>query len=436
MALIIISGCSPLQDDERTQDLSIENSSASAEDPILKEILIDKEDTESEVEEAALEASGFCKDDLYTNYLIKSYETQAQNKGKNSKKLRNNALHFATDVLKGPTSSYFGSMPVVMNRDVQFWVRYFKTKGKNTFLKWVLRGESLRKIIQPILREEGVPEELYYLAMIESGFNNKAYSSARATGTWQFMRGTAKAFNLKVEYWVDERKDPAKSTRAAARYLKDLYTRFGDWYLAIAAYNAGPGKINQAIKRGRTRDYWSIAQTKYIRRETKQYVPKILAAITVTAELEKHGFKYQADPNEDLPTDYVLVDRPIMISELENKLNLPKNTLRVWNPELIKGITPPKNYWQSEEGYQLRIPANMTEEFQKIKPKLSLVEIKDIKMYKIKSGDTLSAIARKHNTSISQIKAYNPSMSARRLRIGKNIAIPVPAIVTTKPKEG
>lgn len=403
---------------------------------------MDQEADEKDMEEAILRSSGFCKDDIYTKYLAAEYKKL--NKRKNFKSTRSQkqhdtrreaeSLHYATEILRGPIPAHYGGLPVIMNRKVQFWVNYYKTKGRHSFLKWLIRGENLRGIIQPILREEGIPEELFYLAMIESGFNNRAYSRASATGTWQFMSATAKAYDLSIGHWVDERKDPAKSTRAAARYLKQLYTRFGDWYLAIAAYNAGPGKINRAIRKTKSKDFWEIADSKYLKAETKNYIPKILAAITVASELQRHGFQYQTDPKEFLPTDYTYVKRPLKISEIAVKLNIKTSTLKNWNPELIQSITPPERIWKDKKGYKLRLASNLIDKFHEIEPQLSQVEIKDIKLYKIRKGDTLFAIARRHNISVNKIRSFNPNMSARALRVGRNIAIPIPAVITTRNK--
>ena len=248
----------------------------------------------------------FCLDDLYTDFLKKQYRTnlikKQGRKARWNRRQKLKASHYATETLASERKAYFGSIPVVLTPEVDFWINYFKTKGRTSFVKWLVRGENVREVIIPLLKQLGMPEELFYLSMIESGFNNRAYSRAKATGPWQFVAGTAKIYGLKMNYWVDERKDPVKSTIAAARYLRDLYKKFGNWYLAMAAYNAGPGKIRYAIRKLKTRDYWKISRSRYLRRETRNYVPKLLAALILGSNAEEHGFIIKPNPSEDVPT--------------------------------------------------------------------------------------------------------------------------------------
>ena len=180
------------------------------------------------------------------------------------------------------------TFPIVQNPYVQKWLDFFTVnkRGRRTFEKWMARSTRYIPIIKPILQEHGMPEDLIYLSMIESGFNPRAYSHAHAVGPWQFIRATGKRYGLNVEFWIDERRDIYKSTHAAARYLKDLYTMFGSWYLAAAAYNAGEGKVLRAVKRDQTRDFWKLERNKRnFRAETRNYVPKIIAAAIIAKTL-------------------------------------------------------------------------------------------------------------------------------------------------------
>lgn len=325
--------------------------------------------------------------------------------------------------MNGQISPYFGSIPVVVNNRVDYWVQYFKTSGRKEFLKWLIRGEGLKDKVKPILHDGGVPIEFYYLAMVESGFNTGAKSRARATGTWQFMRGTAQLYGLKVNHWVDERLDPVKSTIAAANYLRDLYAELGDWYLAMAAYNAGPGKIRSAIRRAGTRDFWQLAESRHIARETANYVPKVLAAVLLASDPKGHGFDFQTDTAKALPDAEVLVTKPVQLAEIASKLGTTKKQISLWNPELIRSITPP-----GRKGYKLRLPLALAEKWENIQNDLATVELTDVQTHTIRKGETLSRLARQYKVRVRDIRAVNPELSAERLKPGKTLAIPVPGI--------
>lgn len=188
--------------------------------------------------------------------------------------------------------------PIQINDSVAFWIDYFSGRGRGFFEKYLQRSELFIPYIQPILKQYGIPQDLVYLAMIESGFANHAKSQARAVGPWQFMPMTGKRYGLEVDWWVDERRDTEKSTHAAAKYLKDLYKMFDSWELAASGYNAGEMKIVRAIQRYATTDYWSITRQNFLRRETRDYVPKIMAAAIVSKNREFFGFTATAKKPE------------------------------------------------------------------------------------------------------------------------------------------
>lgn len=395
----------------------------------------------SEEDESADEtnlAEGYCIDDVYTKYLISRYKNefplQKKLKKYRSRISRNrvrrqyeyDAMHFANLRLNGKSAPYFGGIPVVTNEKVEFWVSYFKKRGRRDFARWLSRGESIKEHVLPVLRDHGMPQEFFYLAMVESGFNHGAYSKASATGTWQFISGTAKNYGLKINHWVDERRDPIKSTMAAASFLKDLYAEFGDWYLAMAAYNAGPGKIRRAIRRTGTRDFWEISKTSYLPRETKNYVPKVLAALLLSSDAKQHGFDIKPSADHRIPIQTVEVGRPVKLEEVAKELGISYRRLSSWNPEIRRKITPPEKYGP----YPLRLSRELAERFPQIEPRLSKLEVTDIHMHKIRPGETLSHIARKYKVRIHQIKSLNPQLRAKALRIGKRIAVPIPGVVT------
>ncbi|MFW7378018.1 MAG: transglycosylase SLT domain-containing protein [Oligoflexus sp.] len=386
----------------------------------------------------------FCEDNIYAQYLEELYmedargEIQAirnyRQRRAAERNLRYHVRHHLNQRIEGPHPPYFGALPVVETPRVQIWLDYFQGRGRTAFLTWLIRSRSVEPIVLPLLQQEGLPPEVFFMAMIESGFSNTAYSRASATGTWQFMTSTALHYGLTINHWVDERRDPVKSTVAAARFLKDLYRDFDDWYLAIAAYNAGPGKIRSAIRRSKSRDFWEIAKTPYIRPETKHYVPKMLAALIIASNPEKYGFYVIPDPRDMTPQSTVLVKRPSRLREIASRLGLDYQLLRRWNPELLREITPP-SHRVAGDGYPLRLPEWYAERFASIENDLEKLEIRDVKMYQIRSGDTLSAIARKHKISLQRILQMNPKLNPKRLRPGRKIAIPIPAVISTDSKE-
>jgi membrane-bound lytic murein transglycosylase D len=383
-------------------------------------------------------ADGFCRDDVYAKYLRNKYIKENSYRSKKfrsrrsrrsmQKKVELEASHYARERLQGPVTPFFGAMPVIANERVEIWLRYFKNRGRNTFLKWLVRAESIKEVVLPLLRQEGLPEEVFYLGMIESGFNYRAFSHASASGPWQFMRGTAAIYGLKMNYWVDERRDPIKSTVAAARYLRDMYKRFGDWWLAMASYNAGPGKISRAIRKSKSRDFWKIANTKYIRSETKHYVPKVLAAVILASNPAAHGFDVASHQLTELPSGSVLLDRPYKVREIALSLGVSRAMIQQWNPEIVRSITPPTKRYPG--GYSLRIPLSLQTQLMSALPTMSNLRIADVKMYRIRRGDTLSHIARRYGVAISRIRRMNPRVNLRTLRIGKSIAIPIPDVQT------
>ncbi len=310
---------------------------------------------------------GFCQDDIYGSYLVESYKSAGKLPVKPSRSKRrdreNEAGFAAREVLNGPTRSYFGGIPVVANSHVERWINHFKEEGRPTFMKWLARSQAYRELVVPLLVKEGLPPEFFFLAMIESGFSNTAASSKRATGTWQFMSGTAKLYDLRIDHWVDERRDPVKSTVAAARYLRDLYAMFGDWYLAMAAYNAGPGKVKRAIRSAGTQDFWALVKTPYLRPETKNYVPKMLAALNLSINAKDHGFDVALSASHQMPLSNVVVDRPISLEEISTQLSISLQQLRAWNPELVREITPPRK----NQTYPLRLTANLVDRFENLR---------------------------------------------------------------------
>ncbi len=250
-------------------------------------------------------------------------------------------------------------IPIVINEKVEHFVQYFQTTAKNRFSSWLARSEKYIPFMRNVLREKGLPEDLVYLALIESGFNPYAYSRSKASGPWQFIYLTGKRYGLKANGWVDERRDPEKSTVAAAKYLKDLYDMFECWYLAAAGYNAGENKIATAMKRYRTEDFWELTKYRFLKQETKDYVPQMIAAALIAKDPEAYGFtgiEYQ----EPLRYDKVKVPSQIDLQIIAKAAETSLEEIKDLNPELLRGYTPP-----DDPEYEIKIPYGSKESFLK-----------------------------------------------------------------------
>lgn len=241
-------------------------------------------------------------------------------------------------------------LPVTYNSKVKTWINFFQTNGKRDFKVWLERSYKYLPRITPLLEAQGLPKDLAYLAMIESGFSPRAVSSADAVGYWQFIKPTAHRYGLKIDWWIDERKDIIKSTLAAANYLNDLYKMFNSWYLAASAYNMGEGRIKNLIKKYQTTNYWILSKKKDFPQETEQYIPKLIAAMLIAKTPKLYGFR---DLTPQTPIRYEIFNAPAG-TDLENLslyLGLDKETLSQMNPEVTKGFIP-----QYIPSHKIRIP--------------------------------------------------------------------------------
>jgi len=310
--------------------------------------------------------------------------------------------------------------PVVDNEKVRYFVGYFSGPLHKHVHTWLERSTRYLPMMREIFAEQGLPRDLVYLAMIESGFNNKALSRARASGPWQFMEGTGRAYGLSNDWWRDERRDPEKATLAAARHLNDLYRMFdGDWYLALAAYNAGAGKIKRAIERYGTRDFWELCHGSYLKQETKHYVPKMLAGMMIAKHPERYGFTglvYQE------PLAYELIDLPSatdvdVIAELAES---DYETIKKLNPELKRWSTPP-----GVQSYPLRLPVGSGVAFAERYAELPENQRANFVHHKIKKGDTPAALAKRYGVRADDLLRFNKLRDSRSLRVGQNLLIPL-----------
>ncbi|MEE2742607.1 MAG: transglycosylase SLT domain-containing protein [Bdellovibrionota bacterium] len=308
--------------------------------------------------------------------------------------------------------------PVVYNKKVEIWVNYFLTRGRGFFERYSQRAGQFGPLIIEIIKSFGLPKDLIFLAMAESGFRNTAKSRAKAVGIWQFMPHTAKRFGLKIDWFIDERRDPIKATIAACRYLTYLYKRFGSWELAAAAYNAGEGKVSRALRRYKTKNFWTIAKGRYLKRETKNYVPKIMALAIVGKNLKSFGFKRMDFLSPfDFKEVNVLPNTDLFL--LARELDLPFKVLKEYNPELLRWQTP-----LSEKMYPLRLPLGKKKLWEDCCSGRELLAT-SYQVYKVRrKNSTLRDVARVFRLDPKLLKLLNGYGVYRKLNVGGQVILP------------
>ena len=310
--------------------------------------------------------------------------------------------------------------PVVENDKVRYFLDYYSGKAKNTFRTWLERSGRYLPMMRDIFAEAGLPKDLAYLAMVESGFNDKAYSWANAVGPWQFIESTGRNYGLQNDWWHDERRDPEKATRAAASFLSDLYEDFdGDWYLAVASYNAGPGKLRQAVKRYKTTDFWELCRGKYLQEETKNYLPKLLAVLMIAKQPEKYGF-VDLEYHEPIGYDTVALPSSTDLEVIARLSGSDYELIKKLNPELKRWSTPP-----DAKDYLVRLPAGSQEVFAEAYDQLPKRQRANYARHKVKSGDTLLALSKRYGVRVQDIQRLNNIRNARALQIGADLIMPL-----------
>ena len=309
-------------------------------------------------------------------------------------------------------------VPIDLTPEVRAYIQYFLTEKRDFFERSLSRSTAYLPMIQTIFREQGLPLDLAYKAMIESGFNPRALSRAYALGMWQFMYRTGLLYGLRRNTYIDDRMNPEKSTHAAAQHLNHLYEYFGDWHLVVAAYNCGQGRMDRAIARSKTRDFWEINA---LPRETRNHVPKFMAMVIIAKDPAFFGFKdvvYQPP----LSYDKVTLTEPVNLRLAAECAGTTYTYLRHLNPELRRPYTPPA---MSRNAYTLRVPKGAGAKFRANYAQIPAHKKIQLVDYEVKRGDTLSSIAYRVGVSAADLQSANGITNPRRLQIGQKLSIPM-----------
>jgi membrane-bound lytic murein transglycosylase D len=311
------------------------------------------------------------------------------------------------------------SKEVVGNPKVRHFLHYYSVTAKNSFEELLARSGKYMPMIAAVLAREGLPKELGYLALLESQFVLDSTSRNGAAGLWQFVPSTARQYGLRIDSWVDERRDPVKSTRAAAAYLKDLHDYYGRWFLATAAYNAGPGNVDKALRQSQAKDFWSIKAKAELSEETRNFVPKFIAIALIASDPYKHGFQ-NVQYHAALDYEEVELPFPLQLASLAELAETETSTLKALNPALLKETTPP-----GEIGFRVNLPVGRAVTFlAKAKEKSLEKDEEPIKVvtHEVKRGETLFSIARYYGSTVRALMELN-GLTTSQLRIGQKLGI-------------
>ncbi len=321
-------------------------------------------------------------------------------------------------------------IPVEMQPLVVQYIHFFQGGGRKWFRRWMSRSNRYIPLMQPLLEAKGLPRDTVYLSMIESGFNTQAKSWAKAVGPWQFIPGTAKMFKLRDDFWVDERRDPIKSTNAAADYLTQLHNNLGHWYLAWAGYNTGGGRVRRMVDTYGTTSFWELSEKKGFAKETKHYVPKLIACALVAKYPEAFGFTLdEFDPEPPFAFEEVALTDSVDLEVIAQASGASLAEIQEFNPEIKRWCTPPAS---EADPYTLRLPTGRKETFAANFAKYAPSERLHFKVHRIQKGDTLSKIALEYHSAQEAILRMNHLPNARSLKLGSDLVVPVPSAQALK----
>jgi membrane-bound lytic murein transglycosylase D len=352
-----------------------------------------------------LRSLGTLVGDVSTSALVERFGDMAENIDRDS-----------LVVLKEEAPEITYDIPITMNERVKKSMVYFQTVAREAFEKYLRRSTKYKPMMLKIIRQYGLPEDLIYLSLVESGYNPHAYSWARAMGLWQFIASTGRMYDLDRNWWMDERKDPIKSTHAACRFLKYLYEKFGSWELAMAAYNGGPGRVGRQIKKQQTRDFWELR----LRRQTMDYVPLIMAATVLAKNPEKYGFT-DIEYEPPLYWDEVEIDKCVELSVVADEIGCSLKKLKELNPELLRKYTPPNS-----KKYKLKIPVGSKDKFWAAYESMPSPKETSWVQHRIRRGETISTIAARYGVSQYAIMEANNLHRRSTIYAGKKLIVPVP----------
>jgi len=315
-------------------------------------------------------------------------------------------------------------IPIPLNQRVLSYIELFQGRLRDFIEDGMRRGSKYLPMIQNVFRAEGLPLDLAYVPLVESAFKPNALSRVKAKGVWQFMTGTAVENGLRRDWYIDERSDPEKATVAAAKYLRTLSTLFnGDWHLALASYNGGPGRLQRAMKTARLDDFWKLAEKpRLLPRETREYVPMILAAIIIARNPAQYGFEFDAEPTPSY--DRVTLPRPVDLRRIAEWTDTTIDAIQSLNPELRRWTTPAK-----DGEYELKVPSGTADVVLSRLQASPSTDLASLKYYTVKRGDTLPLIARKLNVSKTDLAEANELRLSSRVSPGQKLMVPYEATV-------
>ncbi|WP_374001451.1 LysM peptidoglycan-binding domain-containing protein [Bdellovibrio bacteriovorus] len=316
------------------------------------------------------------------------------------------------------------SIPTEVNPLVEKWIAYFQGRGRPHMERYLARSTRYEKLMKKVLRDNGLPEDLFYIALIESGFSSRATSHASAVGYWQFIRGTGKRYGLDINAFVDERRDPVFATQAAAEYFKGLYSVFGSWYLAMASYNVGENRVKREVMNHYTRDFWELARKKRLPAETINYVPKFIAAKMIGKDPAKYGFD-DIDYLPPIEFDHITVNQPVNLRMMAEKLNLNYEDFKALNPKFKGEVAILKG-----SDLVLRVPPSTAIDAKVAATESYVTSVQfiadsgDTQTYRIRHGDTLSTVARRYRTTVAYLRDLNDLPRRKALKVGMRIQVP------------